>query len=201
MQTWMKAGSLTIIAASVAWTTIPDAATAVVVPLTCTRGPSAQRAELFVTLPTSVDQGGTFTARFDGKNSGPISHTGLNYIHEMTTELLLPSGATYVDGSAHIIANTGTANVRPGATVTKQGNTITLLLPAHVEDGANYTPPSFEFQLKATAAVGAKIVQRFSQYRVTANAIIVGNVHTICDPTPKPYAIGSTTVLAPPAQP
>ncbi|MBI5537254.1 MAG: hypothetical protein HY898_31320 [Deltaproteobacteria bacterium] len=197
----MKSGSAAVIVASVAWTTVPEAATAVSVPLSCTRGPSNQRAELLVTIPASVEAGSTFTARFDGKNSGPISHTGLNYIHEMTTELLVPTGATYVEGSAHIIPNTGTANVRAGARVTKQGNTITLFLPAHVEDGSNYTPPSFEFQVKVTAAAGAKVAQRFSQYRVTANAIIVGDVHTVCDPTPKPYTVGTTNVVAAPAQP
>jgi hypothetical protein len=198
MQTWMKAGSWSIIAASIAWTTVPDAATAVRVPLTCNRGPSGQHAELLVTVPASIEEGATLTARFDGKNSGPISHTGLNYIHDMTTELLVPTGATYVEGSAHIIPNTGTQNVRAGAKVTRAGNTITLVLPAHVEDGSNYTPPSFEFQVKVTAAAGAKIPQRFSQYRVTANAIIVGDVHTVCDPTPKPYTVGTTTVTAQP---
>jgi hypothetical protein len=201
MQTWLKAGSLSMIAASIAWTSIPDAATAVRVPLTCNRGPSGQHSELLVTVPTSIEQGATLTARFDGKSSGPISHTGLNYIHDMTTELLVPAGATYIDGSAHIIADTGTPNVRAGARIARTGSSLTMVLPAHVEDGSSFTAPSFEFQVKVTAAAGAKIAQRFSQYRVTANAIIVGDVHTVCDPTPRPYTVGTTTVTAPPAQP
>lgn len=201
MRPSMKALSVAATSAALAWTTLPEAATAVSVPLSCDQGPSGQHADLLVTVPSSVPEGGTFTVRIDGRNSGKISHMGLRYIHDMTTEVLLPSGAGYVDGSARIVPKTGSPNVRPGASVTRQGNAITLVLPAHVEDGSDYTPPSFEFELRATAAAGAKIVQRFSQYRVTAKAIIVGDVHTVCDSVPKPYAIGSTTVTSSPAQP
>ncbi len=171
------------------------------VPLSCDRGPDGQRSQMVVTVPASVSQGGTFTVRIDGRNSGRISHAGLRYIHDMTTWLLLPGGADYVEGSARIVPDTGSPNVRPGATVSRQGHAIKLVLPAHVEDGSDYTPPSIEFQLKATAAPGTKILQRFAQYRVTAKAILIGDVLTVCDPQPKPYTIGVTTVATSPSAP
>ena len=102
MRTVLKTGAWALVAASIAWTTVPDAATAVSVPLNCSRGPSGQRCELLVTVPVSVEAGATFKVRFDGKNSGRISHTGLNYIHHMTTEVLVPANASYVEGSARV---------------------------------------------------------------------------------------------------
>lgn len=196
MRSWIQAAALATISVIMPWTTTPEAATAVSVPLSCTKGPSGQRAEMLVTVPPSVEEGAVFTVRFDGKNSGTVSHTGLRYIHDMTTQVLVPNGTAYVEGSARIIPNTGTPNVRDGAKVTKQGGIVTLLLPGQVNNGDNYTPPSFELKLQVTAAAGAKIEQRFWQYKVTAKAVIIGDVLTVCDPTPKPYTIASTTVTA-----
>lgn len=187
---------MALLAAVVAMTGAAESATAVSVPLSCSKGPSGQKAEMLVTVPASVEEGAVFTVRFDGKNSGAVSHTGLRYIHDMTTQVLIPNGTAYVDGSAKIIPNTGTPNVRDGAKVSKQGGIVTLLLPGHVNDGDNYTPPSFEFKLKVTASAGTKLEQRFWQYKVTAKAIIIGDVLTVCDPTPKPYAIATTNVTA-----
>ena len=201
MRTWSLAAAAALIGICASWTSAPAAGTAVRIPLTCSRGPSGQTCELIMSVPQTAAEGSTISVRVDGIDSGKISHTGLNYIHDMTTELLVPSGTMYVAGSGKIIPGTGTQNVRPGARVAHQGAAIVMTLPAHVEDGSSYTPPSFEFQVKVTAAAGAKIPQRFSQYRVTANAIIVGDVHTVCDPTPKPYTVGTTTVTAPPAHP
>jgi hypothetical protein len=175
---------------------VPSAGTAVTVPLSCNKGPDGQVCRVNVTIPASVEEGGTLTVRIDGNNSGRISHTGLKYIYNMTTELRIPDNASYVAGSGRIVPDTGSANVRPGARVTQSGRSISMVLPAHVEDGQDYTPPSFEFQLKATGAAGSRIVQKFSQYRVTANAIIIGDVHTVCDPKPKPYSIGTTNITA-----
>jgi hypothetical protein len=203
MRNWALAAAAALIGVCASWTTVPDAATSVRIPLNCSRGPSGQHCDLIVTVPQSAAEGSTISVRVDGTDSGKVSHTGLNYIHDMTTELLVPSGTMYVTGSGKIIPGTGTENVRPGATVAHRGAAIVMTLPAHVEDGASYTPPSFEYQLKVTASAGATIVHKFSQYRVTANAFIIGDVHTTCDPTPKPYAVGRTSVTAadPPAQP
>jgi hypothetical protein len=162
--------------------------------MNCNKGPDGQVCRLNLSIPATVAEGGTFRVRIDGASSGRISHTGLKYIHDMTTELWLPENAKYVAGSGRIVPDTGTANVRPGARVVQSGRAISMVLPAHVQDGQSYTPPSFEFELKATGAIGARIVQKFSQYRVTANAIIIGDVHTVCDPSPKPYAIGTTSI-------
>lgn len=197
MRPWKRAGSMAILAGAIALVSTAESATAVSVPLSCTKGPSGQKAEMLVTVPSSIEEGGVLTVRIDGKNSGTVSHTGLRYIHDMTTQVLIPNGTAYVDGSARIIPNTGTANVRDGARVGKQGGIVTLVLPGHVNDGDNYTPPSFEFKVKVSASAGSTIEQRFWQYKVTAKAIIIGDVLTVCDPTPKPYTIATTTVTAP----
>jgi len=159
MKSRTRSGFLAALACAAA-TTVPalsDATTSVSVPLSCDRGPSGQHADLIVDVPAMVDAGQVFTVRIDGRSSGIISHTGLRYIHDMTTSVLVPAGTAYVSGSARIVPNTGTANVRPGARGSKQGG--------------------------------------------TAKAIIIGDVHTVCDPTPKPYSIGSTTVKKSASQP
>jgi len=196
MGTWSKLAAGAMVAITMTWAAVPEAGTSVTVPLSCNKGPDGQVCKVNVTIPASVEESGTVTVRIDGNNSGKISHTGLNYIYNMTTELRIPDNASYVAGSGRIIPDTGSANVRPGARVTQSGRTIAMVLPAHVEDGQSYTPPSFEFQLKATGAAGSRIVQKFQQYRVTANAIIIGDVHTVCDPKPKPYTIGTTNITA-----
>jgi hypothetical protein len=164
------------------------------VPLVCTKGPSDQHYDISPVIPASVAPGATFTMRIDGVSSGTISQTGLHYIHDMTYEYLLPEGASYVDGSARIVPGTGTANVQKGARVAQSGGKVTLTLPGRVEEGTAYTPPSFEVDLKAPAAGGASLALRFAQYRVTANAIVIGDVGATCDPKPKPFVVGTTAV-------
>jgi hypothetical protein len=166
----------------------------VVIPLVCSRGRSGRSYEVSLTAPATVAPGAVFTVRVDGANSGRISHPALNYVHDMTYEYLVPSGSGYVDGSARIIDGTGTANVRAGAHVSHAGGIILLALPARVEDGSSYTPPSFEFQLRATAAAGANIAHAFAGYHITANAILVGELQASCEPTPKPFPVGVTHV-------
>ena len=195
MRIW-TAGIACTLAVSLTWTAAPQAGPETVIPLACSKGPSGQHYDTAVTAPKSVTEGSTFTVRVDGSDSGKISHMGLNYIHDMAVEMLIPSDTTYVEGSARVIPDTGSANVRPGARVTRQGRVITLLLPAHVQDGSSYAPPSFEYQLRVSAAAGANVVQKFSQYRVTANAFLIGDVLTTCDPTPKPYSVATTLIAA-----
>jgi hypothetical protein len=170
----------------------------VVIPLVCSRGPSGQRFEVSVSAPATVAPAAVFTVRIDGTSSGKISHMGLNYVHDIAYEYPIPAGAAYLDGSAHVIADTGTANVRAGARVSYANGALTLVLPGRVEDGSSYTPPSFEFQLRAMAVPGAVIALAFASYRITANAFLVGDLKTSCDPTPKPYPVGATHVQAPP---
>jgi hypothetical protein len=170
-------------------------------PLVCTRGDSDQTMNAMLTMPNSQAAGTKFTVRIDGVNSGTISHTGLNYIFDMESDYLVPAGTKVVDGSVKIIAETGTANVRPGAKAWKDEAGIHTKLPGHVEDGSSFTPPSLEFQLEVTGAVGSTIALKFSQYRVAANAFVVGDVHTVCDPNPKPFTIGTTTIIKAPVAP
>ncbi len=165
-----------------------------VIPIECTKGPSDQKHKVFVSVPATTTVGSTIKVRIDGVNSGKISHTGLNHIFDMGYEWGVPKGTELVEGSLKIIPGTGTENVRKGARVGHKGGVISMLLPARVESGGNYTHPSMEFELKVTAAAGPKISQVFRRYKVTANAFIVGDVKTTCDPRPKPYHLAATKV-------
>ena len=158
-------------------------------PMVCSRGPSDTAYTAVLTMPASAPSGSAFTVRIDSMSSGIISHTGLNYIFDMTTDYLVPTGTTYVEGSARVVPDTGTQNVRDGAKAWHDAAGIHLALPAHVPNGSSYTPPSLEFSVKITAPAGSNIAIKFSHYEVTANAFLVGDVHTVCDPNPKPYAL------------
>ena len=170
---------------------------AVKAPLVCSRGPSGTSFEAVVTEPFSQAAGTSYTVRIDSKASGTIQHGGLNYIYNMATEYLVPAGTTYVEGTAHIVPDTGTPNVRVGARVWHDAGTIHFVLPAHVDNGGSYTPPSIEFDLKISPSATGVLSLKFQHYSVTANAIIVGDLVTTCEPNPKPYTIGVTMVDAP----
>jgi hypothetical protein len=188
---------LATLAATLAWSAIPDAATSVTVPLVCSRGSSGQHHDARVTVPKSADTATKYTIRIDGVSSGRISNTGLNYLHDMSTDYLVPAGTRYVDGSVHVVANTGTENVRAGARAYHDSGIIRLQLPAHVENGSSFTPPSIEFDVEVASNAGASLPLAFAQYRVAANAFLVGDVHVTCDPTPKPFTLAKTSVTSP----
>jgi hypothetical protein len=198
-----KAGALAFAAASLAtaftaWA-VP-AATVVRAPLACSRGPRDQYYVAAVTVPSVAPEGSTYTLRIDNVSSGVISHVGLRYIHDMSTDYVLPTGTTFVPGSAHFVAHTGSANVLPGARVWHEDGVVHVVLPAHVDNGSSYTPPSLELALKVVAPAGARLSFKLLQIRVTANAFLVGNLETHCDPVPKPLVLGTTLVgLAAPA--
>ena len=158
-------------------------------PMVCSRGPSDTAYSAVLTMPASAPTGSIFTVRIDSLPSGIISHTGLNYIFDMTTDYPVPSGTTYVEGSAHVVPDTGTPNVRDGARAWHDAAGIHLILPAHIANGSSYTPPSLEFSAKITATADSNVAIKFSHYKVTANTFLVGDVHTVCDPNPKPYAL------------
>lgn len=172
------------------------AGTKVAVPLHCDHGPGDQKEHIIVSVPSTATEGSTYKVRIEGTNSGKISHTGLNYIYNMTYTWVIPQGTQVVQGSMRIVPDTGTPNVRAGAKIAHKGNNIEVVLPARVDDGSNYTPPAFEFELKVTAAAGASIAHGYKGYRVTANAFLVGDVNTICDAVPKPFTVATTKVTA-----
>jgi hypothetical protein len=179
-------------------TVAPGAATDRTVPLTCTRGPDGQYYRHIVTMPASQPVGSTFTVRIDGVSIGPIKHFGLRYVYNMSADYTIPSGTTYVEGSARIVPGTGTPNVRAGARVTHDARGIHMLLPSHIGNGGTYTPPSIEFQVRAVGRAGSVASLGFLGTGVDASALILGDVHTACTPSPKPYTIGSTALLAAP---
>ncbi len=168
-------------------------------PLTCSRGSGNAQFIATVAVPSSAARASMYAVRIDGVPSEKISHFGLNYIHDQATDYAIPPGATYVAGSARIIPGTGTPNVSASAQVTYEAGLVRLLLPAHVPSGSTYTPPSIEFRLEAAAPAGTSLQLAFSQYRVTANAFLVGDVHATCESVPKRYTIGTTLVTAAPA--
>jgi hypothetical protein len=166
-------------------------------PLECSRGPDRQFFSAAVTAPSTQPEGSTYTVRIDSVPSGEIKHAGLQYIHDMATDYLLPAGAAYVPGSAHFVPRTGSANVLPGARVWYEGGMLRVVLPAHVANGSSYTPPSVELALKVNAPGGARLSLRLVQVRVVANGLLVGDLLTECNPTPRPYVLTTTQVTPP----
>jgi hypothetical protein len=177
------------------------AAIHVTLPLVCNKGPSGQRFDVGVTLPSSVEAGATYAVRLDGSNSGKISHFGLNYLHDMTVEYVLPTGTSYVEGSAKFVAGTGTSNVLVGPRLWQRGGIVTMQLPGKVENGTDYTPPSITLQVRASGAPGSQAVLGFSRFQLKANAFLVGDVAVSCGPASSPYPIGATLITAPSQDP
>jgi hypothetical protein len=164
--------------------------------LVCSKGPSGQRFNAGVTLPSRVEPGSIYTVRIDGVSSGKISHFGLNYLHDMTVDYVLPDGS-YVDGSARIIPGTGTANVLVSPRLTYHGGVLRMVLPGKVQEGTAYTPPSISVDLRAIGAPGSRAAVSLRQFRLTANAFLVGEVPVSCEPAVKPSPIGTTLIEAP----
>ena len=162
--------------------------------MVCSRGPD-QSFTAWVTAPATAASGSTYTVRIDSVPSGRIGHAGLNYIYGMTTDYVLPTGASYVAGSARLVAATGSENVRRGARAWQEQGIIHVLLPQHVSD--QYTPPSVEFQLLVSAPAGTSLDVKFSQHHLLANVFLLGNLTVTCAPYPKPFTIGKTLVTAP----
>lgn len=173
-------------------------ATRVVAPMVCDRGPSEQKYQAGVWRPDAVAPGATFTVRVDAVPSDEVSGFGLDHIRDMTTDYELPAGAGYVDGSARIVPETGTANVRAGAAVTVEGKRLRLTLPGRVSSGEVYTPPSVELTLRAESAAGTTLALAFSRFCLTVNAVIVGDLQVTCEPRPRPFPLPGTKVVAPP---
>jgi hypothetical protein len=177
------------------------AAPRAVAPLVCNKGPEGQRFNVLITLPARAEAGALYTLRLDGTSSGKISHFGLNHLHDMTVEYLLPPGAAYVEGSAKLVDGTGTANVQPGARLSISDGVVTMKLPGKVENDTDYTPPSITLQLRASGAPGSSAVVSFRHFQLKANAFLVGDVAVTCDPTPKPFPIGATLITPAAASP
>jgi len=188
-------GVLAALLLGLLWVPAADAANKSA-PLVCSRGSSGSRFNAVVTMPTTESVGGRFTVRIDSVPSGKIDHFGLKYIHDMATDFLVPTGAHYVDGSARIVEGTGTENVRRDAKVWYDKETIHFLLPAHVENGSSYTPPSIAFDLTVAADAGSELALKLTRYEVKAKAVIVGEVVTRCVPKPNPYVIGTVAIEA-----
>jgi hypothetical protein len=175
---------------------LPAAAERVAAPLLCNKGPNGQRFVVGLKAPSAAEAGSTYTVRVDGVSSGKISHFGLNHLHDMTVEYVLPAGASYVEGSAELVPGTGTANVLVRPRLWYRAGVLTMNLPDKVENGTSYTPPSIRLSLKAVGSPGSSAAVAFNQYRLKANAFLVGDVAVSCDPTPKPYPIGATLITA-----
>lgn len=164
-------------------------------PMVCTRGPSNQSFAAVLTAPLATPTGSVFTVRIDSLPSGRVSHFGLNHLFDMRTDYAV-EGALIVAGTVRLVPGTGTPNVRAGARVWLDGTGVHLLLPAHMENGDQFTPPSIAFEVMAGGAAGAVRV-RFVHYEVRANVLLLGDIRTSCDPTSGPAVIATTRVEAP----
>lgn len=200
MRTYSRFARVLVVAVGLFCTATLGASVRVKAPLLCTRGPSGQTYAAVVTLPPSAPTGSTFIVRIDSLSSGVISHIGLNYIFDMTSDYPIPTGTTYVSGSARVVPNTGTANVRQSARVWHDTGGIHVALPGHVLNGTSFTTPSIEYAVTISAPAGSELAIQFSHYQVTANAFLIGNVHTTCEPRPKPFTL-ATVRVDPPASP
>jgi len=196
MRKWILSSAVVLVT-STAWTAAETPTTHVKAPMVCSRGPDGQTFQARVTLPTTATQGSTYAVRIESFPSATISSTGLNYLHGMLTDYLLPAGVSYVPESAHVVADTGTANVNAGARAWAEQGFVRLLLTGHAENGSSYTPPSLEFQVKVTAPAGSSLPIRFVRHRVEANVFLIGDVSVVCTPQGGPLALGATTVTAP----
>ncbi len=164
----------------------------VAIPVVCSRGPSGQRLHTRVTVPATAAVGSTYRVRLDSIPSGRISNTGLYYLRDMASDYVVPPGASYVEGSARIVPGTGSENVRAGARAWYEAGLVHMLLPAHVENGSSYTPPSVEFEVKVNAPAGTRLEVKFARHRLVANVFLLGALRVTCDPTPKPYTLATT---------
>jgi hypothetical protein len=166
------------------------------VPMVCSRGPDDQAFTATVHMPRTSARGTTFTVRVDSRPSGRIAHFGLYAIFNMTTDLRLGPGARYVEGSARLVPGSGTRNVASSARVWHDDAGIHLGLPARVENGGSYTPPSFTFDVvvDAAEAAGAAVAVRFVHYHVDADVFLLGRIRTTCEPRRGPATIGLTRV-------
>jgi hypothetical protein len=196
---WLRWGAATLGLAALVTTAGSAAADRVSPTLVCSTGPSGQRFNAEVTAPDRVTAGAVYTVRIDGVSSGKISHFGLNYLHDMTVEYELPPGAAYVEGSARLLPGTGTANVLASPRLTERAGVVVMALPGHVDEGTSYTPPSIELKLRAVGASGSSQQVSLRRFRLTANAIVVGDVAVSCAPAAGPYPVAST-LITPAAQ-
>ena len=194
---WARWGA-TVVSLAVLVTTAGSAAAEHVTPLlVCSTGPSGQRFDVGITLPKHAEAGAVYSVRIDGVNSGKISHFGLNYLHDMTVDYVLPAGASYVEGSAELVPGTGTANVQVGPRLWHHAGVLTMVLPGRVQEGTSYTPPSIRFSLRAVGAPGSWAPVSFRRFRLQANAFLVGEVAVSCEPAVKnPYPLAGTLITA-----
>jgi hypothetical protein len=167
----------------------------VTVPIECSMGPGGQTFRATVTAPATAAHRARFLVRIDSVPSGTLSHTGLRHIADMTTDFLIGPAGRYVGGSARIVPDTGTANVRAGARVWHDATGLHLTLPARVKNGESYTPPSIELEVEAFGPPGSTVTVLFDRYRVAANVIVLGDLATTCTPKPRPSAIASVRVV------
>ena len=169
-------------------------------PLVCSHGPGGEFFEVRATLPATAPTGSVYTVRLVSFPAPPVTDRGLNYLHDMVTDYYLPSGASYVPGSARVVDGTGTENVRRGARAWAENGYVRLYLPAHIDKGSGFTPPSVEFQVRVAARPGESLPIRVVRYRVRANVVVAGNVDVVCKPRDGAYTIGTTVVTPAPAR-
>jgi hypothetical protein len=87
--------------------------------------------------------------------------------------------------------------VQVGTRLSYRSGVLTMALPGKVREGTDYTPPSISVQLRAVGSPGSRAAVSLRQFRLTANAFLVGEVAVSCEPAVKPSPIGVTLITAP----
>ncbi|MEI8254708.1 MAG: hypothetical protein WCJ30_03460 [Deltaproteobacteria bacterium] len=169
-------------------------------PMHCSRGPAEQTFRAVLTLPGTTTPGATFTVRIDSFPSGRVEHFGLYNLFDMRTDYAV-AGGRVVPSSPRIVAGTGTPNVRVTARAWLDGAVVHALLPARIDNGQSYTPPSIEFDVAVDAPAGGAVRIQFVHYEVGAVVFLLGRIRTNCDPAPSPATVATVRVDAPASAP
>ncbi|WP_426574651.1 DUF4214 domain-containing protein [Aquihabitans sp. McL0605] len=177
------AGGLAIVSATGA----PAGAATVSQVLGCGVGGN-QTVSLVTSAPATVPAGGTFTVVLAGNGStSPPAE-----IKNMVTTFQAPTGSTIVAGSASFSGGSGTLG---NVTTTISGSTVNIKVPGPIASGKPFTPPTLQFQLKATGAGGTVLKTTFRQsagYTLTA----AGSFNVSCDANTPLATLTSTTIEA-----
>ncbi|MCB1039140.1 MAG: hypothetical protein KDA94_06370, partial [Acidimicrobiales bacterium] len=149
----------------------------------------SQTMALTTTAPATATLGSNFHVKIAPSSGGTASGAE---IKNMVTSFQIPSGATYVTGSAALSGGSGTL----GATsVSVSGGVIQVKVPGPVANGASFTNPTLDFDLTASGTVGQTLKMTFKQtgaYTLTA----AGSISVSCNANTPLTTLTSTVIEA-----
>jgi hypothetical protein len=153
--------------------------------------------------PAQVGTGRTMTSRVAfGAQSVPALTTATNLRYVFSA----PTNATVTGAS--VIAGTGSANARPGATATVSAGVVTLTLPGPIGSATAtaatpFTPPTLQVTMTAGSTPGTTVQTRFQRFQARH---VVGLLNQDLDcpgggtSTPNPVLTSTTIIDTTPPQ-